>query len=79
MILVKPALHTHDREKKMLKQSAVTYNTYDGTIKGKFHSDGATLWAAFADFVLSRVSKSLVRDDLRFSVCYSVTNVLSPL
>ena len=25
------------------------------------------------------LSKSLVRDDLRFSVCYSVTNVLSPL
>ena len=25
------------------------------------------------------LSKSLVRDDSRFSVCYSVTNVLSPL
>ena len=55
MILVKPALPTHDHGKKMLEQSAVTYNTYDGTIKGKFHSDGATLGAAFADFVLVKV------------------------
>ena len=23
------------------------YNTYDGTIKGKFLSNGATLWAAY--------------------------------
>ena len=55
VILVKPTLHTHDREKKMLEKSAVTYNAYDGTIKRKFHSDGATLWAAFADFVLVKV------------------------
>ena len=72
VISPKPALHTHDRGKKMLEQSAVTYNTYDGTIKGKFHSDGATLWAALADFVL-------VKDDSSFSVCYSVMNVLTPL
>ena len=37
VILVKPALHTHDREKKVLEQSVVMYNTYYGTIKGKFH------------------------------------------
>ena len=46
--------------------------TYNGTIKGKFHADGATRWAALADSVL-------VKDDLRFSVCYSVMNVLTPL
>ena len=39
----------------MKKKIAVTYNTYDGTIKGKYHSDGATLGAAFADFVLVKV------------------------
>ena len=50
----------------------MTYNTYNGTIKGKFQADGATLGAALADFVL-------VKDDLRFSVCYSVMNVLTAL
>ena len=46
---------------------------------GKFDSTGATLGAAFANLTLARVSKSLVTDDSRFSVCYSVTNELSPL
>ena len=50
----------------------MTYNTYDGTIKGKFHADDATLGAALADSVL-------VKDDSRFSVCYTVMNVLTPL
>ena len=46
----------------------MTYNTYDGTIKGKFHAEDATLGAALADFLL-------VKDDSHFSVCYSVMNV----
>ena len=59
----------------------VTYNTYIGTIKGKFHSDGTTLWAAFADFVPVKVwwvTICAVQSSC-FSVCYSVTKVLSPL
>ena len=40
--------------------------------KGEVQIQGATLGAALADFVL-------VKDDLRFSVCYSVMNVLTPL
>ena len=39
VIPLKPALHTHDRDKKCLS-----------TIKGKFHSNGATLWADYANF-----------------------------
>ena len=50
----------------------MTYNTYDGTKKGKFHADDVTLGAALADFML-------VKDDLRFFICYSVMNVLTPL
>ena len=54
----------------LIAKNAVTYNTYTATIKGKFNT--------------SRVGRSLVRDDPRFSascfsVRYSVTNVPSPL
>ena len=70
MILVKPALHSHDREKKMLERSAVTYNMYDGTIKGKFHADGATLGAAFADsrFAVFVLFCLLQRDECAISI-----------
>ena len=77
--LVKLSLHTHCQDKISSFTNAVTYNTYDGTIKGKFYSIGTSHGAAFANLMLLRVSKSLVRDDSHFSVCYSVTNVLSPL
>ena len=59
----------------MLEQSAVTYNTYDGTIKGKFKSNGSTLWAAFAYLVLLRVSKCqrlFAFQSLCFSDCFLV-------
>ena len=49
-----PCLHTIVK-KKMLEQSAVTYNKYDGTIKGKYYLNDATLGAAFTDFVLVKV------------------------
>ena len=53
-MLSRPCLHTIVKKNALAKHSDV-YNTYDGIIKGKFHADGATLGAAFADFVLVKV------------------------
>ena len=41
--LDKLSLCTHCQDKILSFSNAVTYNTYDGTIKGKFDSTGATL------------------------------------
>ena len=53
--LVKLSLHTHCQDKILSFSKAVMYNTYDGTIKGKFDSTGTTLGAAFANLMLLRV------------------------
>ena len=66
--LDKLSLRTHCQDKILSFSNAVTFNTYNGTIKGKFDSTGTTVGAAFANLVLPRVSKGLVSDDSRFSV-----------
>ena len=42
--------------------------TYNGTIRGKIHSDGATLWAALADFVLVKDEHAAFFNDIIFLV-----------
>ena len=57
--------------------NAVTYNTYNGMGSSIPLAQPSGLLLLISCYCV--LSKSLVRDNLHFSVCYSVTNVLSPL
>ncbi|PIO16510.1 hypothetical protein AB205_0071100 [Aquarana catesbeiana] len=57
-MLAQTCLHTHGRTKLSefpIAKNAVTYTTYDETIKGQFRTKRGTLWASFANLVLVKV------------------------
>ena len=75
--LDKLSLRTHCQDQISSFSNAVTYNTYDS--RGSSIPLAQPLGLLLLISCYCVLSKSLVGDDLHFSVCYSVTNVLSPL
>ena len=75
--LVELSLRTHCQNKISSFSNALTFNTYNG--RGSSIPLAQPLGLLLLISCYCMLSKSLVRDDSRFSVCYSVTNVLSPL
>ena len=75
--LDKLALRTHGQDKISSFSNAVTYNKYNG--RGSSIPLAQLLGLLLLISCVCVLSKSLLRDDLHFSVCYSLKNVLSPL